>query len=355
MASKLLPTAFSGFFLALALVNLIFAAVVRSRASAAFAGLMAVMVALVAAELTRPASALLDGVLLGVYLTATVAFAVIFLQAWRQDRIMTWVVEGVLVVTYPFVNHAYAPYGLLLALIVLGVRALGRDRYVAIAYMAAFAGPLLTVHFPVSSVAFYGGVAWQAAAFAFAVALRNRNLQAEHDRFEQLARLDELTGVANRRTFDQELKLLWEVARRSTSSLAMLMIDIDHFKNYNDTHGHLAGDTCLRNVARRCASLLRRSGDCFGRYGGEEFAALLLGTDLERAMALAEQMRAAAETDGEVTISIGVAAFVPTTDLYAESLIEQADTALYQAKQTGRNRVVAADAQAQRRELGMTT
>ena len=166
-----------------------------------------------------------------------------------------------------------------------------------------------------------------------------------------LALQDSLTGIGNRRSFDE--RLLQEVrrARRLRTSVALLMIDVDHFKAFNDEFGHLQGDTCLRSVAGTIAGLVRRPGDLVARYGGEEFAVLLPGTDLAGAAVLAEAMRAAVMAlalhhlaeYGMVTVSVGVAALWPgDDDDTGAALVHAADGALYGAKAGGRNRVRAA-------------
>lgn len=164
----------------------------------------------------------------------------------------------------------------------------------------------------------------------------------------QLTSVDALTGIANRRAFDLALDSDWRQATRNGSAFSLLMIDIDHFKNFNDCYGHIAGDNCLRAVAQTLAGNARRAGDVVARYGGEEFAVLLPNTDREEAMLLAERMcetvrqrhiahrQSAAE---QVTVSIGVASCHPGDGGAAATLVEAADKTLYAAKQGGRNRV----------------
>ena len=179
-------------------------------------------------------------------------------------------------------------------------------------------------------------------------------LQTAQDEQRRLSFQDGLTGVANRRFLDQQLDHEWRRAARERSCLAVVMVDIDQFKLYNDTYGHLAGDDCLRRVAEALAHALRRPADFLARYGGEEFAAVLPGTSLEGALALAEQMRAQVEglaiphasstVASVVTVSLGVAAALPHNGDQPQIVLAAADAALYQAKQRGRNRVVAAGA-----------
>ena len=174
-----------------------------------------------------------------------------------------------------------------------------------------------------------------------------------------LASLDALTNVANRRTLDSHLEEQWRLASRAQTSLALLMIDADHFKEFNDRFGHQAGDECLRSIAVTLRSLVTRPGDVVARFGGEEFAVLLPGTPLEGAQHVAEAIRAAiadlpiAHPDSapraldaearHITVSIGCAALVPGADTQWHQLVELADQALYLAKRSGRNRVCVGD------------
>lgn len=177
----------------------------------------------------------------------------------------------------------------------------------------------------------------------------NSHLEHANKELRRLSCTDSLTQVANRRYFEDVLNREWNRAKRAGTSLAMIMIDIDHFKEFNDTFGHVAGDKCLVKVSETLSLLVLRSSDVLARYGGEEFVALLAGADTEGAMALAETMRAhieqlaiphAAHVDREfVTISLGVASLVPQAEAKAWSLLRYADDALYKAKHAGRNRV----------------
>ncbi len=175
---------------------------------------------------------------------------------------------------------------------------------------------------------------------------RTRALAAANARLERLASLDGLTGVANRRGFDAALETSYAHARDTGTQLALLMIDVDHFKQFNDRHGHLAGDEALRHIAQELAGLVREN-DVLARFGGEEFAVILPRTALPAALARAEAIRrhcserAAARGDG-LSVSIGVAAAVPRAGLEPRELIEIADAALYEAKRKGRDRVEAA-------------
>jgi diguanylate cyclase (GGDEF)-like protein/PAS domain S-box-containing protein len=161
---------------------------------------------------------------------------------------------------------------------------------------------------------------------------------------------DGLTGIGNRRLFDQSLQLEWQRSARLGRPLALLLVDIDHFKQYNDHYGHVAGDDCLRRVASLLRACVGRSGEPVCRYGGEEFAILLVDTDLAGAQGVAQRCLdslrlAAIEHAGQagrasLSLSIGVAALAGDAGRPAQGLVEAADAALYQAKQQGRARLV---------------
>ncbi|MEX6675622.1 sensor domain-containing diguanylate cyclase [Pseudomonas sp. W2Oct36] len=161
-----------------------------------------------------------------------------------------------------------------------------------------------------------------------------------------LASTDGLTGLANRRRLDQVLKQEWARGMRSERPLALLMIDVDHFKAFNDRHGHHGGDVALRSVAQTLTASIRRPGDLAARYGGEEFMVVLPETDKAGACVIAEKLRLAiealppfAEDTVPITVSIGVATHLPATHDLPEPLFHAADRALYRAKKQGRNRV----------------
>lgn len=191
-----------------------------------------------------------------------------------------------------------------------------------------------------------------AAAAAIAIKKKNSELEVLNDQLRSLALVDGLTGVANRRRFDELFAHEWSRCRRDKESLALLMFDIDHFKEFNDHYGHQAGDKCLKEVARVLREGFERGTDLIARYGGEEFVGLLPETDLAGATAMAESFRAAVESLNMpheystaascVTISIGVAAMTPSEDKVSHSLITDADEALYTAKNRGRNLVCSA-------------
>ena len=169
-----------------------------------------------------------------------------------------------------------------------------------------------------------------------------RRAQAE-DKLEELATTDALTGLTNRRKFDASIDAEWRRATRQKTPVALLMIDADHFKVYNDTFGHQAGDEVLIGIAICISDSLRRAGDCGARYGGEEFAVLLPAFSAAEALVVAETIRLKVQQWSDHTsVSIGVASMTPDITLEWSELIGAADKALYAAKAGGRNRCVVA-------------
>ena len=185
-------------------------------------------------------------------------------------------------------------------------------------------------------------------------------LQRMNGELSRLARFDSLTGVANRRHFDERMAQEFSRAARDKTPLALLMIDVDHFKRFNDLHGHQAGDSCLARIAQAILASVRRPADLVARYGGEEFAVILPGTNAEGAVQRAEAIRKKIETleitrpgtaiINRITVSIGMAAVSPLDAATAigsscmslpspTKLIAAADAALYRIKNDGRNRV----------------
>jgi diguanylate cyclase (GGDEF)-like protein len=168
-------------------------------------------------------------------------------------------------------------------------------------------------------------------------------------RLQRLSRVDALTGVYNRRHFDEYLAQVWQRARHDGQNLAIIMVDVDHFKRYNDHYGHPAGDACLVNIGKAMQDVLRRPGDLVARLGGEEFAAILPSANADVAQAAAERLRlairalqiphAASSTAPIVTASVGVASVQAAPDMAPQTLLAAADAALYQAKHNGRDRV----------------
>ncbi len=173
-------------------------------------------------------------------------------------------------------------------------------------------------------------------------------LQQANRELQLLTHLDGLTKIANRRCFDEFLVREWQRLCRTGQPLALLMLDVDYFKSYNDFYGHQGGDDCLIKIAQTLQQTVYRPADLVARYGGEEFAITLPDTDLQGAMTIAEAIRHAiaglaiphetSEVSQQVTMSIGIASLIPMLDRSSEYLVCQADQALYLAKQQGRNR-----------------
>ncbi|MGO9957097.1 MAG: diguanylate cyclase [Solirubrobacteraceae bacterium] len=175
---------------------------------------------------------------------------------------------------------------------------------------------------------------------------RTRALEEANRKLEALSNTDALTGIANRRNFDRVLAQEWNRGQRAGTPLALVMLDVDNFKHFNDQYGHLAGDDCLLALARVLVQAGRRAGDLVARYGGEEFVVLVPGTSGLDALATARYIQnevwalALPHPDtapGIVTVSLGVASVVPSTQHTPDHLVRQADSALYCAKQLGRN------------------
>ena len=180
--------------------------------------------------------------------------------------------------------------------------------------------------------------------------LAEQKLKAAYDEVEKLAVIDPLTGIANRRRFEEYLDAEWRRALREHQPLSMVLVDVDLFKPYNDTYGHVRGDECLKRIAETTMSVVTRAGDLGARFGGEEFAIILPNTDQNGAQAIAHRLWTAVKNEqilheaspyGVVTISAGSASIVPQLGLGPSELVEWADLAMYEAKRRGRNRVCA--------------
>lgn len=186
------------------------------------------------------------------------------------------------------------------------------------------------------------------------VQLRVKNqmeLKRQRDLLHQLSKIDGLTGISNRQRFDEYLEDEWQRGIRNKSSLALILLDIDFFKNFNDYYGHTEGDECLKKIAHSIQASLERRVDLAARYGGEEFACVLPNTSINGAKHMAEKIRTNIELlniphensscHSVASVSIGVYALLPTPGVQPVTLVKLADKNLYKAKELGRNQVVA--------------
>ena len=184
------------------------------------------------------------------------------------------------------------------------------------------------------------------------VRVRNQLLiKQKNDLLEMLASIDGLTEIPNRRYLDENLEREWRRSKRNNSSMCVLLIDIDHFKRYNDCYGHRAGDECLKTVAQTLAAQCERGSDFVARYGGEEFVAVLPETNKQGAIAFANKLRKAINdlniehnaslNASHITISIGIASSESSQAYTEKALLEEADSGLYNAKKLGRNQISA--------------
>lgn len=258
---------------------------------------------------------------------------------------------------------AAAARGQLELLMGLPLMLFGAFFFFGLRFRAALVSGVLTVaSFAASAIYFQLAlpVALRSGAFLImavvACALAARHLERwsrgsflEEHRIANLAQHDALTGTKNRRVFDEHLIRLWQQAIEDGRAIAILLIDVDHFKAYNDRYGHQAGDLALRRIAQTAQRFIRRPLDILARYGGEEFAAILYDLGSQQAKELADRIcRAVAElaiehrdsgTAAVVTISAGVAAIIPTVERNPRGVVQLADQALYEAKVRGRNRI----------------
>ena len=181
------------------------------------------------------------------------------------------------------------------------------------------------------------------------IALKTMDLKLRNDELSRLSFMDALTGIANRRRFEDVLKNTWDIALRNQYPIGLYMLDMDFFKEYNDHYGHLEGNECLKSIGRVLRSKAKRSSDLVARYGGEEFVFLIHNPELNTFFSFADSIRKSIEDlniehkgskYGKITVSIGIAYMVPDIETTAYDLVDRADRALYSAKENGRNIVV---------------
>jgi diguanylate cyclase (GGDEF)-like protein len=228
---------------------------------------------------------------------------------------------------------------------------------VATGLVAAFLGAGVLYGVPGDTLIFAGSVilvtSLMTVISSFRVERLSRRNFLENRFLNEIAERDGLTGLYNRRKFDELARLVWNQARRDRERLQLLFVDIDCFKSYNDEKGHQAGDECIRQVARVIDRAARRPLDFSARYGGEEFVLVLFGADAAEPCTVAESIRAAVQQEAIphpasdvadcITVSVGSAAVQPNDSRSLSGLIQQADESLYAAKQAGRNLVVHED------------
>ena len=224
-----------------------------------------------------------------------------------------------------------------------------------LAYRGAAPGKVIELSSILAGMALIGGIAFRHQAIRFRRSFLERGLIAE------LAARDGLTGLKNRRAFDEYLTRTWQQALRDRRPLALMLIDVDHFKRFNDCYGHQAGDQALQRIGQVVDGFARRPLDVAARYGGEEFAVILFDVPREQAVQIAEQICEAirklaiphaGEDPGVITISIGVAIVRPTLERSPEGAMQLADEGLYAAKHDGRNRVRALESEHQSLSTG---
>jgi diguanylate cyclase (GGDEF)-like protein len=243
----------------------------------------------------------------------------------------------------------------LLALFALGGLRRGVELWIAVGILGQFLAVMIGLKLVAPhSMAWYGAVVCATAPLLALLVLLLHGLVVRHDkalrafgRLELLARVDGLTGLMNRRYFDTRLEREWRRASREGKPLALVLIDIDGFRAFNERYGHVGGDDCLRRVAACIATTVERPGDVTARYGGDEFSVILPTTSIEGVRRIGMRIcngvrRLGIPTSpevGVVTVSIGIAALVPNADLPMTTIVETADRALYRAKAAGRDRV----------------
>jgi diguanylate cyclase (GGDEF)-like protein len=309
-----------------------------------------------------------DGLLLVLLCVVLAGTAVVTVLAWSSlfaRLYLPWAqiiipLRNVIAAAYFAQNAAHGQPELLMT---LPLMLIGPYYFMGLRFRAALvSGVLTTATFVVCAIVFRLAppVALRADLFLLAALVGSTIAALELERssriaflegrlIEELALLDALTGTRNRRMFDEHLARVWSQAARESRDVAILLVDVDHFKAYNDRYGHLAGDDTLRRIAQTLQAFVHRPFDILSRYGGEEFAAVLYDVDCAEAREIAERMRRAvtalaiehreSPTSQMVTISIGLAVIQPTAGREATGALQLADQALYEAKVNGRNRV----------------
>lgn len=374
-----------GMLVAIALLNLMLFALLRQIAYLLYALAMCAMIGyqvaqvVTVSDLTRPhlvVRELPSFVAIVLFFGLLVAFAYEFLELPRVARrvqLALYLALGAVVLdalAYLYAPAHLAALGLagvldplvetfvMATLLLAGVVAARRGVPQAPYYVIAFGGATVGIIAadvleytispapPASDLGSAVGVVWAALFLSLALAERIRGAERAAAQLGEFAYRDQLTGIPNRRSFDETLDREWRRALRNGKELSLVMFDIDHFKAYNDRYGHQRGDACLREVAAEIAEAVRRGGDFAARYGGEEFALIQADTSIEGAQATAEGVRVGVRErnivfgEGRVTISAGCATLVPADWQTGADLIAAADAALYIAKATGRDRVV---------------
>ena len=381
---------FIGYFVAIATLYLLLFVILRQRPLLQYSAIMASLVLLLTFDsgipfgwlppMTLAQRTLLHDVCIVTYFVLLAVFTTTFLRLVQRDRLafVLVVVTGtinVLLLAQDFAEigwmqalGVWPTIAYFAALLVAGFRAWRSGMRPALFYWLAIGMVLLGygINSAVSSIpalasvpgfviwAFEAAIALEALLLGIAVTERIRETAREYERLlvasrelEDIALHDALTGVLNRRAFDRGLADAWHTGAARGQRLGLLMIDIDHFKRFNDRYGHPAGDECLRKVAQACAGCVR-GGDLFARYGGEEFAAIVPSGSMEDLAAIAWRMRAAVadlaipheSASGIVTLSIGGAAKLASDVRSEQGLVAIADAALYRAKEEGRDRTV---------------
>ena len=370
-------SAFFGLFVGLALVQGLLAIVLRSRAFGwfALAMLMESMLTLAWLGIVRPPPEIsqpLNAVVQTVQMIAMLLFSLAYVGRGRVPRaalVALWTIVALNVVSafgsdvlqdlwpVPDVATRAIISAMGLGFVALGVAAVRRRVDGAVFYVAGTIFAVVGLFADTFENALYApliqsapmlGSALEALLLALALSLQLRRQERERVHLDRLAYADGLTGIANRTALDAGLSRAWDKARRTASPLAALMIDVDYFKQFNDSYGHQAGDDVLRRIAGVLASLSLRRDDLVARYGGEEFFVLLAESDADGAHSVAERLLSAVaalnvphETspEGRVTVSVGVASTVPALGGDERELVRRADAALYGAKASGRNRL----------------